>query len=142
MDICQTVHGRKIESWANFRLMAPHFPAISLALVDILSQLSGDHFNGAGDAWSTGGDIDLLNMSGEESQVTDRITQTLIATGTYDEIRRQDFRSRDVCYAIDMIQFLKDKWRELMAKTSDTFILQLWETLDVETKEKFSKLIR
>ena len=81
--------------------MAPHFPAISLAIVEIMSELSDDHYGGGEDDGGCG-ELDLLNLSSDEFPETR--TSSLLAGGTYEEIRRHDLRTRNICYSIDMIQ--------------------------------------
>ncbi|XP_055338313.1 importin-11-like [Paramacrobiotus metropolitanus] len=125
---------------ADPKLMAVHFPAVSLALVDIMSQLStGDVYGG--DAPRADGEIDLLNISQDESFSNEKLTHSLMATGSYDDLRKHDLKNRNICYSIDMVRYLKDKWRELAAKTGDAFIANLWKMLDVETKEKFRYIV-
>jgi len=80
-----------------------------------------------------------LNLSSEE--FPDQRTSALIAAGTFEEIRRHDLRGRNICYSIDMIQFLKTKWRDLSLKIGEEFTKELWDTLDVETSAKFRRIV-
>ncbi|OQV22381.1 hypothetical protein BV898_03557 [Hypsibius exemplaris] len=103
-----------------------------------MAELSDDHFGGGGDEGSSN-DLDLLNLSSDE--FPEQRSAALMASGTFEEIRRHDLRSRNICYSIDMIQFVKTKWRELAVKAGEEFTKQLWDTLDVESSAKFRKLV-
>ena len=103
-----------------------------------MSELSDDHYGGGEDDGGCG-ELDLLNLSSDEFPETR--TSSLLAGGTYEEIRRHDLRTRNICYSIDMIQFLKKTWQELTQTAGEEFMTQLWNMLDAETSAKFRKLV-
>ncbi|GAU97529.1 hypothetical protein RvY_08807 [Ramazzottius varieornatus] len=124
----------------NPDLMAPHFAGIVYGIIEVVGELS-DYRPGGGDADSSLGEYDILNLSNEDAGLSDGLSKSLMMTGSFDEIRRHDLRIHNICFNNDISKVMKEKWRELIGKTGDAFVQQLWNTLDSDSSAKFKVIV-
>ena len=121
-------------------LMAPHFAAIVYAVVEIVGELS-DYRPGGNDPDYSLGEYDILNLSNDDACSANGLSNSLMVTGSFDDIRRHDLRTRNICFNNDISKVMKVKWRELVGKAGDAFVQQLWHTLDSESSAKFKVIV-